>query len=117
MNTKPPFIAIMRYLGALLITGVSVFQSACTPTQAALPVTSQRDGAGASSVETVAPIMIPTLRLPMSGWRLASRRPRRRHRSDRWEGLLGREPLLLERRDAHTIPPHRTKDRSTLRWR
>ena len=56
MNTKPLFIAMMRYLGALLITGVSVFQSACTPTQTALPVTSQRDEAGASSVETVVPI-------------------------------------------------------------
>ena len=55
MGIKLVFTAMVRYLGALLIMGVLIFQSACTPAQTAPPMASQRGEAGASSIETVLP--------------------------------------------------------------
>ena len=56
MGTKLVFIAMVGCLGALLIMGVLISQSGCTPAQTAPPGTSQRGEAGASSIETVPPM-------------------------------------------------------------
>ena len=71
MSTKLVFVATAKCLGASLIMGALILQSACTPAQTtppvvsqtactpaqtAPPVISQTGEAGASSIETVTPI-------------------------------------------------------------
>jgi hypothetical protein len=58
MRAKLASVVTLRCLGMLLVMGGPIFQSACSPTVTAPPVTSQGGETGASFIKTVPPVTV-----------------------------------------------------------